>query len=206
MCTDSLTHHFLSLSLTLVLNRKSKLGAMFSCPVVHADLFRICSDSSSSFPLGWLHYWWFNTLKPDEERGASVFQWSLEIQCLKSSWQGTGVKSVQAIVWRSSLNPDDGTVICGQESKRAKLALLFGWEGWHTLPTLSITARIVSHGRLWSRAYGQMRNSAFLCDAGWAVWKDEDVWLHKYWRKHVIDCTLPSSETELVGGNWPWVN
>lgn len=32
----------------------------------------------------------------------------------------------------TSSKPEDATAIC-QETKRAKLAVLFGWKGWHPL-------------------------------------------------------------------------
>lgn len=43
---------------------------------------------------------------------------------------------------------DHNSYIYGLESKRAKLAELSGWEGWHILFPLSITAALLSHGHL----------------------------------------------------------
>lgn len=46
-----------------------------------------------------------------------------------------------------SSNPKDATAIC-QETKRAKLAMLFGWQGWHTLSPVLIRVTPTSHGLL----------------------------------------------------------
>lgn len=44
---------------------------------------------------------------------------------------------------------DSVTAMCGQKSKRAKLAVLSTWEGFHTLsPPLASVVTLASHGSL----------------------------------------------------------
>lgn len=55
-------------------------------------------------------------------------------------------KSVHLLVVMSSII-DNATAIFGQESKRANLATLSRWEGWHTFPPVT-RAKLTNHGCL----------------------------------------------------------
>lgn len=110
-------------------------------------------------------------------------------------------KSEHTVMWKTGINrkasalssgyfefdswPDEATPILGQESKRPKNCLLSGWEGWHALAPLSITATVANRGCPWAQVCGggQIALSsmcvAMCCDTAWAeLWRS--AW--HFWR------------------------
>lgn len=63
---------------------------------------------------------------------------------------------------------------------------LSGWEGWHSVSPLSITATLVNHGHPWGHACS---SGCIVFSAEWVtlpcVWKDKVGWFHMSQRKHV---------------------
>lgn len=87
-------------------------------------------------------------------------------------------KSVHPIAGIASLNPDDPTVHPWTGAKRAKLFVLCGLDGQHTLSSVSIKETLTNYRRLW--AHVRVRRTAISsehvtkpCDPAWAaVWRD----------------------------------
>lgn len=71
------------------------------------------------------------------------------------------------------LNQNADTDICGCESKRAKLGILFGCQIWHTLSNLSIKTTLANHGCLsWcmqKRAGFPLSCLTVSCGIAWAA-------------------------------------
>lgn len=89
-------------------------------------------------------------------------------------------KSVHPIAGIASLNPDDPTVHPWTGAKRAKLSVLCGLDGQHTLSSVSIKETLTNYRRLW--AHVRVRRTAISsehvtkpCDPAWAaVWRDTE--------------------------------
>lgn len=70
------------------------------------------------------------------------------------SWaQPKGIRST--IQRLQSLNSDNATATHGWEFKRAILAMLSGWKGYHTLFLLSITMTLANRWHLWTHECGR---------------------------------------------------
>lgn len=76
-------------------------------------------------------------------------------------WLPSGAmqKRFSVVLENASLIPDDAKATHGQESKRVKLAMLSGWEGWHTVNRINTSQSWVCVSSwMWTRV-----DSAFLC-------------------------------------------
>lgn len=87
--------------------------------------------------------------------------------------------------------------MCATEKHLPYYYEVTGWEGWHTLCTLSITEILANLGCLWAHVYGRQQTAlsfecvTLCCDTAWAaVPKAVIGWLHVSWRKHVLAFTL----------------